>query len=432
MLSQREELRNRFIRVIGYGHLPLTTKGLEEAGQRISRYLLMQLSINSSFAVIVSVALFFIGVPYAFLWGLLSVPLLFVPVIGFWAATALPTIMALAIFREWWWPLVVIGLFFGLKTLNNMLLEPVLYGKSVGISPVPLLIMIAFWTWLWGPIGLIAATPLTVCLVVFAKYVPQLEFLRVLLSDEPVMEESITLYQRLLAMDGDEAGTIAREYRKTHPDEQLYADVLLPALSYAKEDRLRGNIGAGEERFIIETTRQILEDLDNARDQAVSGPNDLQPGLPLPIIRIMGCPARDAYDELALVMLGHLLRPKCYETEIISSEALTSEVTSWAGQKNPQLVCIVALAPGGLPQARHLCKRLRGLFPEMKIVVGRWDIRQPGPESPGSLHSAGADQVGGSLVQTRDQILNMRQLISSPEPAAAAPVADQRGPAFVA
>ena len=205
MLAQREELRNRLIRVIGYAHLTVTTRALEDAGRRISNYLLMQITINGCFGLVVAIALFLIGLPYAFLWGFLAVPLLFIPVFGFWTAAALPTLLSLALFREWWWPVVIVVLFFGLKTFINMILEPLLYGRSVGVFPVPLLMMIAFWTWLWGGIGLLLATPMTVCLVVFARHVPQLDSVRVLLSDEPAMEAKMSYYQRLLAMDLAEA-----------------------------------------------------------------------------------------------------------------------------------------------------------------------------------------------------------------------------------
>jgi hypothetical protein len=290
-----------------------------------------------------------------------------------------------------------------------------LYGKSIGVSQVPLLVMIAFWTWLWGPIGLVAATPLTVCLVVFAKYVPQLEFIRVLLSDEPVMAAKISYYQRLLAMDQEEAATIVRDYLKLNPGERLYDEVLVPALSYAKQDRLRGNLAEGEESFVVETTREILDELDDSELRLENGSSLTAGEGSLPKIRILGCPAHADSDEVALMMLGRLLRAQSYEMEIISAEALTSEVTSWVGERKPQLVCVVALPPGGLAQARLLCKRLRALFPQLKIIVGRWGVTRESDESRSSLRSAGADQVGTSLLQTRDQILNLRQLISGIE-----------------
>jgi predicted PurR-regulated permease PerM len=420
MLAQREELRNRLIRFVGYGHLTITTKALEEAGQRISRYLLMQITINGCFGLIIGVALFLIGLPYAFLWGFLSVPLLFIPLIGFWAAAAMPTILSLGFFTDWWWPLVVIGLFLGLKTIINMLLEPLLYGKSVGVSPVPLLMMIAFWTWLWGPVGLILATPLTVCLVVFAKYVPRLEFVGVLLSDEPVIETKISYYQRLLALDQDEALEIVEDYLKKNPREQVYDAVLMPALSYAKRDRGRNHITEGEERFIFNSSREILEyvaDVDLG-DAAISqnGPQSPPAENGFQKIRILGCPAHDEADEIGLLMLRQILDPARYEVEVISARALASEMTAVVAERDAPLVCVSVLPPGGLARARYLCKRLRALFPSIKIVVGQWVPPEELDGAPGSLLSAGADQVGTTLLQTRDQIMNLRQLISGISP----------------
>jgi hypothetical protein len=401
MLAQREELRNRLIRFVGYGHLTITTKALEEAGQRISRYLLMQITINGCFGLIIGVALFLIGLPYAFLWGFLSVPLLFIPLIGFWAAAAMPTILSLGVFTDWWWPLVVIGLFLGLKTIINMLLEPLLYGKSVGVSPVPLLMMIAFWTWLWGPVGLILATPLTVCLVVFGKYVPRLEFVGVLLSDEPVIEPKITYYQRLLAMDQDEAVDIVEDYLKKNPREQVYDAVLMPALSYAKRDRRRNLITEGQEQFIFNSSREILEYVANfdLRDAAISknGPQSPPAENCFQKIRILGCPAHDEADEIGLLMLRQMLDSTRYEVEVISARALASEMIAVVAEREAPLVCISVLPPGGRAQARYLCKRLRALFPSIKIVVGQWGFLEEADETPNSLLSAGADQVGTTL-----------------------------------
>jgi predicted PurR-regulated permease PerM len=426
MLAQREELRNRLIRLVGYGHLTMTTKALEEAGQRISRYLLMQVSINGCFGLIIGVALYLIGLPYAFLWGFLSVPLLFIPLIGFWAAAAMPTILSLGVFTDWWWPLVVLGLFLGLKTIINMLLEPLLYGRSVGISPVALLMMIAFWTWLWGPVGLVLATPLTVCLVVFAKHVPQLEFVGLLLSDEPVIEPKISYYQRLLAMDQDEAVEIVEDFLKKNPREQVYDAVLMPALSSAKRDRRRNQISEAEEQFIFNASREILEYVANfelgdppiSQNSATSPPaeNGLQK------IRILGCPAHDEADEIGLSMLRQVLDAARYDVEIISARALASEMIAVVAERDAPLVCVSVLPPGGLAKARYLCKRLRALFPSIKIVVNQWVSSEELDGTPGSLVSAGADQVGTTLLQTRDQIMNLRQLISGPD------ISPDRGP----
>jgi predicted PurR-regulated permease PerM len=379
MLAQREELRDRLIRLVGFAHLTVTTKALEDAGLRITRYLTMQLTINGCFGLLVAIALFLIGLPYAFLWGLLAVSLLFIPLIGFWTAVALPTIMSLGVFSDWWWPLVVVGLFLILKAIINMLLEPLPYGRSVGMSQVPLLVMIAFWTWLWGPIGLILAMPLTVCLVVFAKHVPQLEFIGVLLSDEPVMEPKIGYYQRLLAMDQDEALKILEDYLTTHAREQAYNEILVPALNYAKADLHQNKITEREGQFIYNATREILDYLASDPKLPVSSENGAPSASverPVRKIHVVGCRAHDEADEVALLIFRQLNDPMRYEVEVLSASILVSEMTAAVAEKKPQLVCISALPPGGLVQACHLCKRLRVLFPRIKIVVGRWVARE--------------------------------------------------------
>jgi len=413
MLAQREDLRNRLIRLIGYAHLTVTTKALEEAGQRISRYLLMQIAINGCFGIIISVALFLIGLPYAFLWGFLSVPLLFIPIIGFWTAAALPTILSMGVFTDWWWPLLVIGLFFVLKTIINMLLEPLLYGKSIGVSPVPLLMMIAFWTWLWGPVGLVLATPLTVCLLVFAKHVPQLDFVEVLLSDEPAMEIQVSFYQRLLAMDQVEALEILHQYFKNHKPERVYDELLMPALSYAKEDRRRNNLSDHEELFLFKAMREIIEiagsDLQRSK-VSEDGATGSFSSDPLPSIKIIGCPAHSEADEVALLMLRQLLASKNCSVDILSSAALAAEVIARVREDNPALVCIAAVAPDGLVQVRYLSKRLSASFPDLRLVIGRWGLGEFDENEDSLTDDLG--HVGSTLLQTRDQITNLRQLIS--------------------
>jgi predicted PurR-regulated permease PerM len=413
MLAQREDLRNRLIRLIGYAHLTVTTKALEEAGQRISRYLVMQITINGCFGIIISVALFLIGLPYAFLWGFLSVPLLFIPIIGFWTAAALPTILSMGVFIDWWWPLLVVGLFLVLKTIINMLLEPLLYGRSIGVSPVPLLMMIAFWTWLWGPVGLVLATPLTVCLLVFAKHVPQLDFVEVLLSDEPAMEIQVSFYQRLLAMDQVEALEIVQLYLKNHKPERVYDELLIPALSYAKEDRRRNNLSEHEELFLFKAMREIIEIAGPDLQRATLSEDGATASFttdPLPRIKIIGCPAHDEADEVALLMLRQLLVSKNCSVEVLSSAALAAEVIAQVREENPALVCIGAVAPDELVQVRYLSKRLSASFPDLRLVIGRWGLREL-DENGGSL-TDDLGEIGSTLLQTRDHITNLRQLIS--------------------
>jgi hypothetical protein len=321
----------------------------------------------------------------------------------------LPTILALAVFREWWWPVVIVGLFFALKTLINMVLEPLLYGRSVGVFPVPLLMMIAFWTWLWGGIGLLLATPMTVCLVVFARHVPQLESVRVLLSDEAAMEPKISYYQRLLAMDANEATAILREYMRHHSREQVYDQLLLPALSYAKADLRNNKINEREHDFVMTGSRKILEASASFEEDPASETGTV----PLEKIPVVGCPAQDPADEIALLMLRRLLNPSRYDVEIIPAGTLTSEMAAIIAERKPPLVCVAAVSPGGLEQLRYICKRLRALSAEIKIVAGHWGAAEESDAVRESLIVAGADQVGSRLCQTRDQITNLRPFISS-------------------
>jgi predicted PurR-regulated permease PerM len=415
MLTQREDLRNRLIRLVGYGRLTVTTRALEEAGQRISRYLLMQTLINSSFGLMVGFALYLIGVPYAVLWGFLAAVLRFIPYVGPFAAATLPSALSLAVFEGWMWSILVIGIFVALELLNNMVLEPLLYAESAGVSGVGLLVAIAFWTWLWGPVGLVLATPLTVCVVVLGKYVPGMDFIAVLMSDQPAMESNISYYQRLLAMDQAEAAEIVEEHLKTHPKEQLFDEVLIPALSYARRDRELGRLTEDCEQFVFRATREILEDMNSLIPQSSSELSDSSrttttegnSPVMLPKVSILGCPAQDEADELALLMFRQLLDSTKYEVEIMPDAMLTAEVVALIGEKNPAMICIAAVLPGELAQTRYLCKRLRVRFPNLKIAVGRWGI---GSEDSNSIVLAGADKVGTTMIETREQMIQLSRI----------------------
>jgi hypothetical protein len=261
--------------------------------------------------------------------------------------------------------------------------------------------------------------------------VPQLESVRVLLSDEPAMEPPIRYYQRLLAMDMDEARLILRQYLTEHGSpEQVYDEVLLPVLNYAKADFRANKVTQSEYQFVMSASRRMLDDglatsfgkdsldsreksglLDSAVNATHAGGN-----LDVEKISMVSCPAQDEADEIALVMLRQLLNPQRYQTEIIPAGTLTSEVAAVVVEKAPALVCIAAVSPAGVAQLRYICKRLRALDPDLKIVVGCWGGAEEIDGIRESLIAAGADQIGGSLCQTRDQITNLWPFISSTPP----------------
>ncbi|MFI5327533.1 MAG: AI-2E family transporter, partial [Candidatus Rokuibacteriota bacterium] len=411
MLIEREDLRNRVIRLGGYGRLATTTRALDEAGQRISRYLLMQSIINASFGIGIALGLLLLGVPYALLWGFLAGLLRFIPYVGVWLAALLLIVFALAAFPTWHQPLYVVGLFVLLEALCSLALEPLLYGQSAGVSQVALLCSVAFWAWLWGPVGLLLATPLTVCLVVFAKHVPGMEFVGILMADTPSIAPPIAYYQRLLAEDEAEATRIATEYAKDHPIEAVYDDLILPALGRARRDRRHGQLPEEEERFIWRATRDIVQSLHATREttqraaDAEAGAGPPEGASPRRKMLVLASPVRDEADELGLLMLSHLLDPACWTVELTSPQLLASEVIALVERSRPALVCLGALPASGLAaRTRYLSKRLRTRFPALRIIVGRWGLREEDGTARHHLEAAGASYIGTTLVETREHL----------------------------
>jgi predicted PurR-regulated permease PerM len=419
MLLAHADWRNRLLALTGYGQLTLATKALDEAGQRISRYLLMQSIINGSFGGAVGLGLFLIGVPYALLWGFLAAALRFVPYVGPAVSAILPSALSLAVFNGWLQPFLVIGLILLLELASNLVMEPWLYGQSAGVSAVALLVAVAFWTWLWGPVGLLLATPLTVCLGVLSKYVPHLAFVGILMGDEPALQPHTSYYQRLVAKDDDEAAALVDEYLETHTRDEVYDDLLLPALTAAKRDRAQDALTDEDVRFVVQATGAIVEELGMRQppaDVPVAAEGD--PRAALPPVRLLGCPARDAVDALALEMFRQALDATRYTLEVVSPEVLTAEVLSLVEQQGVGLICIAALPPGASAPTRYLCKRLRARFPALKIVVGRWGFTGNRHEDRRRLLAAGADEVALSLRETRTHVMHWSPLrpTGAPQP----------------
>jgi predicted PurR-regulated permease PerM len=408
MLVRRVDLRNRLIRLVGYGRLPVATKALDEAADRITHYLVALSIINGTFGVAVATGLFLIGLPYAVLWGVMAGLLRFVPYMGAWVAALLPLTLSLAVFKGWFEPLLVLALFAVVEPLIFMVVEPLVYGVRTGVSDVAVLVAVGFWTWLWGPIGLLLATPLTVCVVVIGKYVPALEFLVVLLGEESEMAPDVGYYQRLLAGDRVEAEQIVKGHLASHSPDSVYDAVILPALSAARRDRLRGRLTAEDEQFIVSATDEILDELEpRAREGAAAD----VPAPPAPV-RVLACPSRDDLDELALRMLTVLLPLSCCEVELLAPDLLSAEAVALARETGAPLVCVGLVGPGGTSHARYLIKRLRAALPDTRIVVGRFGGGADGGGADGrgadtQLKAAGADAIGRTLEEVRDEVLRL-------------------------
>ncbi len=418
MLAKREDLRDRLIRLLGRGHLTATTRALDDAAQRISRYLFLLVVVNACYGAVFSLGLFIIGVPFALLFGFLAASLRFIPYVGIWIGAAFPVLISAATAPGWLQPLLVLGLVLALELFVANVIEPIVYGRTMGVSEVALLVSAAFWAWLWGPVGLVLSAPLTVCLAVLGKYVPQLEVFEILLRDEAVLDLPVRYYQRLLADDEDEAGDMVEEYLRNHPWESVFDQVLLPALARARRDRDRGELPAEEEQGIYETTREVLDDLVFRQQQIsrlASVPVGEEPPPRTPVLAL-GYPASSEADRLALHMLGLLLEPAGCRLEVLSTRTLAAEVLERVQVEPPAFLVIGALPPGGLSQTRHLCKRLRMQAGEVKIVVARLGQVEDLDRLRAGLQEAGADHVVTTLEEARVLLLPLVQLAAHAPP----------------
>jgi len=395
MLIRREDLRDRLLRLSGEGRLNLTTQALDEAAQRVSRYLLMQSLVNGGTGIAVGLGLLAIGVPNALLWGLLAGILRFIPYAGPWIAATLPVLISLAVFPGWLQPLLALGLFLLIELISNNVVEPLLYGAGTGISAIGIVVAAVFWTWLWGPVGLLLATPLTVCLVVLGRYVPQFRFLSVLLGDEPPLPLEAQVYHRLLALDPVEAAAVLEASVKDKTVAEHYDEVLIPALILAERDRHRGELTTEREDFVDTTIRDWIEELaGRTAEDGRPGPEiagDASAG------RLVCVPANDRADELAGQMFAQLIARGGTAT-VLKHDLPRSEVLRRLAELGAEQVFISALAPFAYTQAREVCRDLRNHFPGLRIVVALWDLRAEAERFRQRLAAAGADEVVATLV----------------------------------
>jgi predicted PurR-regulated permease PerM/CheY-like chemotaxis protein len=385
-LIRREDLRDRFIHLAGKGQVTVTTQMLEDANTRVSRYLSMLFLVNVTFGISVAVGLYLIGVPSAPLWGILAAVLRFIPYVGPWIAAAMPIGLSMTISTGWAAPLLTAGLFVVLELFSNNFLEPWLYGKNTGVSAVAVLMAAVFWLWLWGPVGLLLATPLTVCLLVVGKHVPQLSFLDVLLGNEPVFAPEKRIYQRLVAGDQEEAAELLEELLLKQPLVEVYDTVLIPALAMAETHWHRGEYNDGKHKFILESLKEMIQERierqQEMQEQAEIGDKPeshedtgLVNLIDSPKLCILSLPARSEADEIAAMMLAQVLETKGCAVQTVSVTSLASEMVELVEQRKADVICVSATPPGAMMHARYLCKRLRRQFPALKLVVGLWNTQ---------------------------------------------------------
>jgi predicted PurR-regulated permease PerM len=380
MLIRREDLRNRLISLIGHGHIHLITQTLDEASSRVSKYLLMQFLVNIGYGIFIGMGLYFIGLPGALLWGVIVGILRFLPYVGPPLGGIMPLLLSMAVFDGWSKPLLVLGLFVITELAISNLVEPMLYGAHTGISSLAIVMAAIFWTAIWGPIGLVLSTPLTVCLLVVGRHVPQLRFLHILLGDEPPLTPESRFYQRLLAMDYEEAREVLQKCLNEMSLEDLYENVLIPALGLAEQDRHQNLLQDDNERFISQSTRELIDELWEPRNgentpesEGARAETLLRVVTPHPTrsLNILCVPARDEADEIVGTMLAQLLQRAEHQAECLEVGSADQMLAQIARLK-PDIVCISALPPFAIPAVRALYGRMHGQNPKQKIIVGLW------------------------------------------------------------
>jgi predicted PurR-regulated permease PerM len=415
-LVRREDLRDRFIHLVGKAQVHLTTPMLEDAAKRVSRFLSMLFLVNVTFGIAVGIGLYLIGVPNAILWGILAATLRFVPYLGAWIAAAAPIGLAMAVSTGWLAPILTFGLFAVLELFCGNILEPWLYGKGTGVSPVAVVVAAVFWTWLWGVAGLLLATPLTVCLLVIGKHVPQLSFLGILLGDEPVFEPRRRVYQRLLAGDQEEATELVDDDLENKPLVEVYDTLLIPALALAETDWHRGELDEGRHKFILQCLREMIDERDEGQ-QKVQAKEGIEDGIS-PRQRILCLPARDQADEIAGMMLAQLLATGECLVQSVSFTAAAGELVDLVDGRKPDVVCISATPPAAVLHARYMCRRVRGRFPEVPVVVGLWNAQGDLSKAKTRIGGGATTHVVATLAEAQGQVrLLIQQLLRLSEQA---------------
>ena len=416
LLVEETDLRNRIFRLAGLNRLNVMTQAVEDGTRRVSRYLALQLLVNLSFGVLCGIGLYAIGVPYAALWVAVAALLRIVPYAGSVAAGAMPLLLSLAVFDGWRAPLLVFALFATLELITGNLLEPWLYGTHTGISSLALLLTTVFWAALWGPAGLILSTPLTVCVVVLGRHVPHLSFLHILLGDQPVLAPDAHLYQRLLAMDDQEARTVAEQFRREHSLPQLYDSVMIPALTLAEQDRHKGALDPDREEFLFQALREMIADFSQWTETAK------QPGIEPPATdqaqpkhrrgtfglasggRVFSLPANDEADEIAAAMLAQLLEHAGCATITLPLGSTLQTTLALIEPTRNDVFCISAVPPFAFSQARALSRELRVKFPAVKVVVGVWGFGGETERALLRFHPSPPDKFVRSLAETLEYL----------------------------
>ena len=421
ILMQRQDLRNRLVRLAGAHDLQRTTAALDDAGTRLSRLFLTQLALNAAFGLVIGVGLWFIGVPSAPLWGMLAMILRFVPYIGALIAAVFPLLLAAAVDPGWTMVLWTAALFVLVEPVVGHVIEPMLYGHSSGLSPVAVIVAATFWTWLWGPIGLILATPLTICLVVVGRHIDRLKFLEVMLGDQPALTSAELIYQRMLARDPVEATEQARLFLREKPLIAYYDEVMLEGLKLAQADAERGRLDEERMQRIRDAVSEIVDDLSAHEDRPQrEAEADVAEQSPLAQIEksaatpepqrlperwrtgkpVLCIPGMGLLDEAVAMMLAQLVERQGIGARAERADALSMSRIFSLDKTDVALICLCYIGGASAAQINYAVRRIRRTMPEVLILVAL--LRNGAEKQNGAPNT---DFVGGSLQATVDRVV---------------------------
>jgi predicted PurR-regulated permease PerM len=423
VLIQRQDLRNRLVRLAGAKDLQRTTAALDDAGQRLSRLFLTQLALNAGFGLLIGIALWLIGVPSAPLWGMLAMIMRFVPYIGALISAIFPLVLSAAVGPGWTMVLMTGALFLLAEVVVGQAIEPLVYGQSTGLSSVAVITSATFWTWLWGPIGLVLATPLTMCLVVLGRHIEHLKFLEVMFGDEPPLTPSELIYQRMLARDPVEAAEQARAFLKERPLAAYYDEILLEGLRLAQTDAARGLLDEDRMLRIRDAVAEIVDDLTSHTDkQKQEGEGEKEEHSPLAQLEIaeakaeqrllpdrwrsgksvLCIPGPSLLDEAAATMVADLVERKGVGARAEKADALSmSRIFSWEIQ-DVELICLCYVEYATTAQIRYAIRRIRRRIPAVLILVALFGNTEQVEDDE---KDTGVEFVQKSLRETVDKIL---------------------------
>lgn len=405
ILLQKDDLRDRIVRLAGSGDMQRTTVALEEAANRLARYLFLQTCTNVCFGLVIGTGLWLIGIPNAGLWALMSALLRFVPYVGVPLAFLFPVTLALAVDPGWSKMVWVMALYGGIEAVVGQAIEPFLYGRSMGLSAVAVVVAAVFWTWLWGPVGLLLSTPLTMCFVVFSRHVESLKFLDVMLGDTPALSFEESLYLRMLAEDPDEAAAEAEGFLRHNSLPAYYDEVVARALMLAQADVNRGVLDPARQTRIRDAIKGLIANLAERKDEEAAQA-ELPPGWRnashAPVLCVAG---RGPLDEAAALLLVDMLGKYGIGARVVSSDETSVTNIRELDCNGVQLTCVSYLEPGTFKNARYQVRRLRKHMPGVPVMALFWGLAGDNSRFLDGIEATECDIVTTGLKESVQHIM---------------------------